>query len=152
MPTNLGVYPYSPSTPVGLVRLLLGDTDPKQVEQGATGEYVWYSDAELEALVGIYGTPKATAIATLRMIAVSQAMLLRKWSSSQLSVDGPALAKTLLDAADALEKSSGAADAALAADAFKIVPTGGHYPRELYDEERYLYDHETRGFPADWIA
>lgn len=148
MPTNLGAYPHDPTTPVGVVRLLLGDTDPKQIEGG--GEYAWYSDAELGALIGIYGSPKATAVATLRMIAVSQAMLLRKWSSSQLSVDGTAIAKTLLDAADALEKSSGAVDAAATAEAFSIVPTGGDYPPELgrrSDADRYslrdgLFDRE----------
>lgn len=150
MPINQGQAPADFTTPVGQVRLLLGDTDPKNVDKLENkGEYIWYSDDELTALLSLHGgDARRVAVASLRMIAVSQAMLLRKFSSSQLSVDGTALAKTLLDAAAAIEKSIDADATTATADSFDIVSTGGTYPRELTADERYVYGDR---FPT-WIV
>lgn len=127
---NLGIAPPDFTTPVGLVRVLVGDTDPKNVEDG-TGEYAFYSDDELDALLSIYGSNvRRTAIVVLTNVAFSRALLLGKWSSDDLSVDGPAILaameKTIKRLSDELENEDAAADVY-----FDIVPTGtstGHWP------------------------
>lgn len=91
---NTGAYPVNGATLAGKVRILVGDTDPKPVTgQPTLGEYAWYSDAELEALGEMHdGNPKRVAIWVLSMVAVNQALLLRKWTSEDLQIDGPAIA------------------------------------------------------------
>lgn len=94
---NEGVYPPNYETLAGQVRVLVGDTDPKNITGTApdeVGEYAWYSDTELEALGSLNrSSPKRTAIWVLSQVAISQAMLLKKWTSEDLAVDGPAIAK-----------------------------------------------------------
>ncbi|ACY35912.1 hypothetical protein CMP1-16 [Clavibacter phage CMP1] len=135
MPTaNLGAYPVDVKTPVGLVRLLIGDTDTAVIrtspEGTQQGEFTWYSDEEIDALIGAHGGPKPTAVFILRLIAVNTAMLLKRFTSSDLASDGPAIADTLLKAADAIEKANNSAAAAEAASFFSITPTG-HRPEPV---------------------
>jgi len=135
MPTaNLGAYPVDVKTPVGLVRLLIGDTDTavivKANDGSDRGQFAWYSDDEIAALVEVNGGPKPTAVYILRLIAVNQAMLLKKFTSSDLAVDGPGISDTLLKAADAIEKAHNGAEAATAASFFTITPTG-HRPEPV---------------------
>jgi hypothetical protein len=92
---NVGAHPVDVQTLAGKVRLLVGDTDPSPLvpEVAGQGEYAWYSDTELEALGSLNGdSPKRTALWLLSMVAVNQALLLRKWTSEDLQVDGPAIA------------------------------------------------------------
>lgn len=94
---NTGVYPVDPTTLAGKVRLLVGDTDPtvhpEHDGNPAEYEYAWYSDTELEALGTLNSdSPKRTAIWVLSQVAINQALLLRKWTSEDLQVDGPAIA------------------------------------------------------------
>lgn len=98
MASNVGVYPFNPASPVGNVRVLIGDTDPQQINPplGISGEYVFYSDAEIEAFISMYGDdPRLAAARILISIAGSQALLLKKWSTDDLSVDGAAIAEAL---------------------------------------------------------
>lgn len=102
--SNLGVAPPNLSTNVGLVRVLLGDTDPTNVVAGV-GEYLYFSDDELQALLGLYGnTPNLAAARALETIAASQALLLKSWSSDDLTVRGDAIAEALRKLADQLRK------------------------------------------------
>jgi len=92
---NTGVNPINTETLAGKVRLLVGDTDPKPLDPPVTGqgEYYWYSDTELEALGELHGgSPKRTAIWVLSQVAINQALMLRKWTSEDLQIDGPAIA------------------------------------------------------------
>lgn len=135
MPTaNLGTYPVDVTTPVGLVRLLIGDTDTAVIRTGQDGEklgeFTWYSDSEIAALVSVHGSPKSTAVFILRLIALNTAMLLKRFTSSDLASDGPAIADTLLKAADAIEKANNSAAAEEAASFFSISTTG-HRPEPV---------------------
>ncbi len=95
MAINRGVTPIDTSTLPGLVRLLVGDTDPAPldpVEEGY-GEYAWYSDEELDALGLLHDdSPKRVAIWVLSTVAINLGLRLRKWTSEDLQVDGPAIA------------------------------------------------------------
>lgn len=93
---NVGVTPPDYGTIAGNVRVLIGDTDPKPLTVPVTGkgQYAWYSDEELEALGDLLGgNPKRVAIWVLSQVALSNALLLKKWTSEDLQVDGPAITR-----------------------------------------------------------
>lgn len=93
MTANTGVAPPDFTTLEGKVRVLVGDTDPTDVAAGE-GTYAWYSDDELIALGEMFGdNPKRVAIWVLSQVSVNMAMQLKKWTSEDLQVDGPAIAK-----------------------------------------------------------
>lgn len=93
---NVGVTPPDFTTLAGMVRVLIGDTAPAELEVPipGLGQYAWYSDAELEALGTLNGgNPKRVAIWVLSQVSLSQALLLKKWTSEDLQVDGPAITR-----------------------------------------------------------
>lgn len=95
MAVNQGASPINTATLAGRVRLLVGDTDATALVPAipGQGEYAWYSDAELEALGTLNdNNPKRVAVWVLSMVAINQALLLRKWTSEDLQIDGPAIA------------------------------------------------------------
>ena len=120
---NTGRAPADFESPVGRFRLLIGDTDPTEV-QNESGTYVFYSDDEITALIDMAGgSYRKAAIQSLRLIAGSQAMLLKKFTSADLSVDGPAISDALRAVAKDLENEL-IGDAAGEIGTF-AVPTGG---------------------------
>lgn len=129
---NEGVAPIDTTTLAGNVRLLVGDTDPKPLDppQNGVGEYYWYSDSELEALGSLHGgNPKRTAIWVLSQVAINQALMLRKWTSEDLQIDGPAIAAGIEKTLARLSKEADA-EATLMDEYFDVVyPTP--YPRYL---------------------
>lgn len=91
---NQGTFPPNYTTLAGKVRVLVGDTDAAPLDPPVVGRgtYAWYSDDELEALGAQFGdSPKRVAIWVLSQAAISQAFLLKKWTSEDLQVDGPAI-------------------------------------------------------------
>lgn len=93
---NVGVNPPDFTTLAGKVRVLVGDTTPAPLEtpEIGLGQYAWYSDAELEALGDLNGgNPKRVAIWVLSQVSISMALLLKKWDSEDLKVDGPAITR-----------------------------------------------------------
>lgn len=91
---NEGVTPPDFTTLEGNVRNLVGDTDSKPLTPpvAGLGEYAWYSDAELAALGKLMDdNPKRVAVWVLSQVAISQALLLKKWTTDDLAVDGPAI-------------------------------------------------------------
>lgn len=119
---NEGAVPIDFTSPVGQVRLLIGDTDAVPVD-AATGRYVWFSDPELSAFLALYPDPRRAAVSALRTIAPVAALRLKKWSEGALQVDGPAITTALIDLAETIEKGIKEADRA---EGVAIsTPTGG---------------------------
>jgi hypothetical protein len=116
---NTGVAPVDLGSNVGRVRVLLGDTDPTNIVNNV-GEYLFFSDAEVESILTMYGdSPKLAAARGLDTIAGSRALMLGAWSTDDLTVRGDAIAKELRELAkqlrqEALEDES--------SEAFNIIP------------------------------
>lgn len=92
---NEGVAPPNFSTDVGQVRVLLGDTVAENVSSGV-GEYNYFGDDELNAFLTMYGdNVKLAAARGLETISMSQALLLKSWSSDDLTVNGDRIAESL---------------------------------------------------------
>ena len=92
---KLGVAPVNYATNVGKVRVLLGDVDPENISQGI-GEYKYFSDDELVAILQMYDhSVKLTAARCLETIASSQVLLLKSWTSDDLTVNGDRIAESL---------------------------------------------------------
>jgi hypothetical protein len=84
-------FTYDVAGPVGQVRLLIPDND---------GDNHLLADADITALLALEGADvrRATA-AALELIASSEAMVSKKIRTQDLSTDGPAVAKSLLERA-----------------------------------------------------
>jgi hypothetical protein len=122
---NSGVAPVDLTSNIGRVRVLLGDTDPTNVSAGY-GTYLYFSDNELTALLGMYSNdPRLTAARCLETIAASQALLLKSWSSDDLAVRGDAIAESLRKIAKQLRDE---ATAEASSDSFEIVPFSEECP------------------------
>lgn len=92
---NTGLYPADFSTGVGQVRLLIGDTDPIAFV-GDEGEYRYFGDAEISGFLSLCNDePRLAAARALETIAASQALLLKSWSTDDLTVRGDAIAESL---------------------------------------------------------
>ena len=92
---NTGVAPPNFSTDIGQVRALLGDTDPTDIS-GGEGTYLYFSDDEIAAFLTMYGdNVKLAAARCLETISMSQALLLKSWSSDDLTVNGDRIAESL---------------------------------------------------------
>lgn len=116
---NSGVAPVDLTSTVGMVRVLLGDTDPVNVSAGF-GEYLFFSDDELTTILGMYSnSPQLAAARCLETIAGSQALLLKSWSSDDLTVNGDRIAKELRETAKQLRAEAVASEAS---EAFEVVP------------------------------
>lgn len=132
MASNIGTAPPDFTTLEGKVRVLVGDTDPTDVTAGE-GTYAWYSDDELVALGEMFGdNPKKVAIWVLSQVAVNMAMQLKKWTSEDLQVDGPAIARGIEATLKRL-----AAEVAKEEDALGDAEFFGVYERE--DDETLYY-------------
>jgi hypothetical protein len=117
---NSGVAPVDLTSNIGRVRVLLGDTDPTNVSAGY-GTYLYFSDNELTALLAMYNNePRLTAARCLETIAGSQALLLKSWSSDDLSVRGDAIAKELREIAKQLRAEASSADSS---DFYSLIQT-----------------------------
>lgn len=87
MPIPSGGDAYNPSTPVGMVRLLIADTSPTDP---------LLSDADLQAMLAVESDNVKLAAATaLEVIARSEVLISKKISTQDLSTDGPAVAAEL---------------------------------------------------------
>jgi hypothetical protein len=90
-------FSYDPSTSIGRVRLLTTDRE----EDAAI-----FSDEEIGAFLILNDDDVRLAAAeALESVAVNEALVLKKLTTLDLSTDGPALAKSLLDLAARLRKS-----------------------------------------------
>ncbi len=156
---NQGLTPPDYMSAVGQVRVLLGDDDsiplvPPVVNQG---EYMWFGDEAISAVVTLYAGNVFRAAARLLMtVAGSQALLLKKWSADDLSVDGAAIAEALRkQAADLMaeaETAAGNVDSFIVAYPGRTktyVPEGFPIPIPLIGREAYWPGGQGDG--PDWI-
>jgi hypothetical protein len=92
---NLGASPVDYDTDIGKVRALLGDTQAEDVA-GGVGEYMYFGDDEIAAFLTMYGeNVKLAAARCLETISMSQALLLKSWTSDDLTVNGDRIAESL---------------------------------------------------------
>ena len=92
---NEGAAPPDFTTDVGQVRVLLGDTVAENIVSGV-GEYSYFGDDELNAFLTMYGdNVKLAAARGLETISMSQALLLKSWSTDDLQVNGDRIAESL---------------------------------------------------------
>lgn len=135
MTTNLGVAPPDYATEVGRVRLLTSDVDATDIASG-NGTYVWSSDGEITALIELKGSVEHAALHILRLVAMTPALQYKKWSSADLSVDGPAITRALRELINDIEKTLNRDAAELASEYVNVVNTGpavsqpAFFPRE----------------------
>lgn len=131
MSVSVGVSPVDLTTSVGMVRTLLGDTDsiPLDPDVPGTGEYKFWSDAELTAIIAMfaYDTRPSSlmrvAVWCLRQVAVTQSLLLKVWTSDDLAVNGAAITESIRKVALDLEKAADTADANDAGSVFTVTDT-----------------------------
>jgi hypothetical protein len=123
---NAGITPPDFETPVGQVRLLTSDTDsvPSDPVVAGQGDYLWSSDAEIQALIDLTGSPQRAAIRILRLVAMTPAMQYKKWSSADLSVDGAAITRALRELINDIEKSIDGEAETAASEYSNMVDTG----------------------------
>lgn len=92
---NSGVSPVQYDTDTGKVRTLLGDTEAENVVNGV-GEYMYFGDDEISAFLTMYGDNVKLATARcMETISMSQALLLKSFSSDDLTVNGDRIAESL---------------------------------------------------------
>jgi hypothetical protein len=111
--------------PVGMLRLLITDTDEA---------FPLFTDAQLTALLAVEGgNLKRGAAVALETIATSETLIGKKITTQDLSTDGPAVAKALMDRARALREQADA-EAGPTSDPqaygfdFVDFPTAGTHP------------------------
>lgn len=131
---NVGATPPDYETLAGKVRVLVGDTTPADLETptAGLGQYAWYSDEELEVLGTLNGNnPKRVAVWVLSQVSISMSMLLKKWTSEDLQVDGPAITRGIENTLKRLAKEAENEDALTGDEEFFGV-YGGQRGRGIY--------------------
>lgn len=113
--------PYDPSTPVGMVRLLLNDVDP---------DNEIFTDAEIDAFLTIEGgAVKLAAAQAIDTNADNEALASKVLRTQDLATDGPKVADALRTHAQALRDQH---NAGLDEDGFfDVIPGDGECPAEL---------------------
>lgn len=132
---NVGISPPDGTTLAGQVRILVGDTDPQPLATPVEGlgQYAWYSDDELEVLGSLNGmNPKRVAIWVLSQVSISQSLLLKKWTSEDLQVDGPAITRSIETTLARLSKEVEREELNAEETFFGVYNGGPQAPRILY--------------------
>jgi hypothetical protein len=89
-------FTYDSTTTAGLVRLLITDTDPEEQI---------FEDDEISAFLALESDDALLAAAqALETIATSEALVQKRIQLLDLSTDGPAVAKSLMERAASLRK------------------------------------------------
>jgi hypothetical protein len=122
---NVGNFPPDYTVPLGQVRALIGDFEavPLVPNIPGQGDYLWFGDDALQGILNVYlDNPRRAAAQALRTIASSQSLLLKKFSTDDLSVDGPAISEALRKLAIELDKQAADIDALV--DIFELADIG----------------------------
>lgn len=125
-------YTYNLTTDIGKIRLLI----PDRIESEAM-----FSDEELSEFLSLEFQVKTAAALALETIAADETLVQKRITLLDLSTDGPAVAKALLDRAKALrdQTKAVASDAELVDDGGFAIASPAYYPfgvRELMGTRR----------------
>ena len=127
MAENPGVAPLDPTSSVGHLRALLGDTQYVDLTPPVAGQgsYAVFSDADLISYLSLAGnvTLRAAAIAIRRM-ALEYSSKGKSIKTDDLAIDLRSRGRDLLEVAKSFESAADAADSSAADDYFNIVPFG----------------------------
>lgn len=126
--SNKGISPIDAGTPVGALRLLVGDTasiplDP--AEDGFADYSVWSDDALLTALATQADNQLRAAGTLYLQLAAQYAQVGRSIKTDDLALDTKGRGGDLLKIAQSFLDEATASDNAAAADFFQIVPFAG---------------------------
>lgn len=116
------VFPPDPTTDVGLTRVLLND-----VAQDEQGNYKYYSDAELGAIIGAAGSVNRAVAHVYRVIASDQALLLKSYTTDDLQVRGDLIAEFFRKLANDFDSKANAEELASGGDFFDAVDGRGSF-------------------------
>lgn len=129
---NPGVFPIDPSTPVGQVRLFIGDVTARPLSPTVEGQasFDWFSDAELaQFLVSADGSvQRACGYAILQLATGAALKDGRAIKTDDLSVGASTKGASLLAVAQAFFAEADAADEG-DSSGFLIVSPASHYRR-----------------------
>lgn len=119
-----GIFPPIATSPVGKVRVLVGDTETRTDPEfpASPAEYL-FSDVFIEAYLEINGDNVRFAAAdALDTMATNEAMILKKIRTESLQTDGPAVANAIRLHSDRLRARAKQEEEALdAAESVEIV-------------------------------
>ena len=122
--SNVGAYPIDPSTPVGALRVLVGDTSGEELP-GGVAEYRVWSDQALQAALTIAGSPYRAAGDLYTGIAAFYAQKGRQVRTDDLQLNTSGRSGAILDIAKQFYAQASEAAAAENSDFFDIVQIGG---------------------------
>jgi hypothetical protein len=129
---NRGASPIDPATPVGALRLLVGDTEGIALTPPEPGflDYSVWSDDALESVLAAQGDNQLRAAGTLYLqLAAQYTQSGRSIKTDDLALDTKSRGSDLLKIAQAFIDEATANDNAAANDFFQIIPFGGRRGR-----------------------
>lgn len=130
--SNPGVAPLDPSTPVGQLRSLVGDTQYVELAPPAAGQgdYNVWSDATLLAILTLHAGNALRAAGNLYLqLAAEYAQTARSIKTDDLAINTIGRGDTLLKVAQSFLDEAVAGENAAASDSFQIISFGGRRGR-----------------------
>jgi hypothetical protein len=130
--SNPGAAPLDPTTAVGQLRTLVGDTQfaPLAPPVAGQGDYNVWSDAALESILILQAGNALRAAGNLYLqLAAEYAQSQRSIKTDDLAINTIGRGDTLLKVAQSFLDEAQAGENAAASDVFQIVPFGGRRGR-----------------------
>lgn len=131
---NKGISPIDPTSEVGKLRLLVGDSDSIALDPEDPGfaNYNTWSDSALEVVLATQGGNQLRAAGTLYLqLAAAFAMSSRSIKTDDLALDTKHRGGDLHEVAQSFFDEATAADNAATSDFFQIVPFTRRRGREV---------------------
>lgn len=132
---NIGITPPAPESPVGALRLLVGDfaSIPLDPDQEGLGDYSVWSDAALSvALASAMGNAYRAAWSLYIGLAAEYMQSSRSIKTDDLAIDTRGRGSDLLRVAQSFLDEATAIESATADEAFAIIPFAGRANRRQY--------------------